>query len=209
MPSPLTARPRVDITSKPVDADARVPPAVAEEWVRRLKAGDAKAFEAIFHAYYSRLCRFAERWLHSPEAAEEATCDVFSRVWEQRAVLEIRSSLAGYLYAAVRNRALRQVRHEKVVQRERERFISEASSPGMGQPVASPDEEMDARRLAEAVEQTLEELPPRAREAFVLQRTHALSYAEVGEAMGISVSTVEKHMIRGISLLRRRLEAWR
>ncbi len=48
-------------------------------------------------------------------------------------------------------------------------------------------------------------LPERSREAFLLQRQHGLSYGEIAATMGISVSTVEKHMIRALAALREAL----
>ena len=182
-----------------------VPTATEREWIRRLRAGDEQAFETIFHAYYNALCHYSARILRCEVRAEEVVEDVFCRIWEQRSGWEIHSSLTGYLYNAVRNRALRALRHERVVERERDVFAREGVSPAMGRSFPSPEEALEAKRLEAVVEETLQELPARAREAFVLQRSHALSYAEVAEAMGISVSTVEKHMIRAIGLLRRRL----
>lgn len=208
VPSPLPTQAPAGRPAGLFDARARVSPAVEAEWARRVRAGDSHAFEVIFHTYYNPLCLFAERWLRSPELAEDVVCDVFCRLWEQRSAWEIHTSVAAYLYRAVRNRALLELRHERVVDRERELSISAAVSPGMGQRFSMPDEELMERQLTAAVEETLNELSARVREAFLLQRSHAMSYAEVAESMGISVSTVEKHMIRAIALLRSRLAAW-
>ncbi len=52
----------------------------------------------------------------------------------------------------------------------------------------------------------LDELPPKCKQAFILHRMKHLPHAEVAKAMGISVSTVEKHMIRAIAHLNTSME---
>ena len=52
----------------------------------------------------------------------------------------------------------------------------------------------------------LDNLPTRARDAFVLLRFEELSYAQAAEHLGISVSAVEKLMIRAIALLSKQLQ---
>jgi RNA polymerase sigma-70 factor (family 1) len=168
----------------------------------RVRAGDAAAFEQIFHAYYQRLLAFVESYVRSPEVAEDLTVDVFVRIWERRAEWELRGSLRAYLYAAARNEALAWLRRQRMVQRVHDGTAQDDSPPGMGAPPAPGDAAVQARELAEAVEQAIERLPERGREAFVLHRKHGLSYVEVGEAMGISPRTVEVHISRAFQSLR-------
>lgn len=54
----------------------------------------------------------------------------------------------------------------------------------------------------------IDRLPDRSREAFVLARRHELSHAEIAEVMGISISTVEKHIGRAMRELRKTLATW-
>jgi RNA polymerase sigma-70 factor (ECF subfamily) len=58
------------------------------------------------------------------------------------------------------------------------------------------------------VMRALNELPERTREIFVLQRLEQMTYPQIAEALAISVSTVEKHMIKALAYLtaRRRAE---
>jgi RNA polymerase sigma factor (sigma-70 family) len=51
----------------------------------------------------------------------------------------------------------------------------------------------------------LEELAERTRDVFVMVKFEHMKQAEVGEALGISVSAVEKHLTKAVSYLMRRL----
>lgn len=78
----------------------------------------------------------------------------------------------------------------------------------MTQPPASADIEVEALELALAFRETVDQLPKRRREAYVLRRVLGLSYSVAGEAMGTSARTVETHVGRADSALRRWLAPW-
>src|SRR2546421_8073921 len=109
--------------SQPVPTDVRAPtlPLAGEErdWAVRIRTGDAAAFERAFRAYLPALCKFACRYVHSREVAQELVHDVFATLWEERARLSV-GKLKSYLYAAVRNSAISHLRHERVERRWRE-----------------------------------------------------------------------------------------
>lgn len=176
--------------------------------VARGRAGDVAAFEAIFRCYYQRLCQFAERSLRSPDAARDAVQDVFVAVWKHRDSCQGCDNLGVYLFTAVRNRVLKLLRHDGVVERARARLTLEQRSPGAGSAPESPDEEVAARELAAMVDRIVEQLPERSREAYLLHRRDGLSYAEIAAVMGVSTRTVENHIARALRGLREGLSDW-
>lgn len=177
-------------------------------WVARGRAGDVGAFEAIFKRYYPRLCAFAERLLHSPDGARDAVQDVFVAIWKQKETCQGCDNLRVYLFTSVRNRVFKLLRHQRVVDRARERMTLEQRSPGVGAAPETPEDEMEARELAAAVERIVGELPERSREAYLLHRREGLSYAEIAGVMGVSVRTVENHIARALRGLREGLSDW-
>lgn len=185
---------------EPTDASAE--PA----WAKRIRRGDHTAFEALFRAYYERLCAFAEGYVDAPEVAEELVENVFVHVWEQRGSCP--ESLKRYLYVAVRNQALKHLAHERVVQRARAAGLRQQRSFGMGQAPPTAEEELHADALAAAIQRTIDQLPPRCREVFLLHRQHEMSYAEIAAYMGLSPRTVENHIARALRALRDGLACW-
>jgi len=70
----------------------------------------------------------------------------------------------------------------------------------------SPERHLLARADVNRLVAALEDLPERARDAFVLLRFEEMSYAQVARHMGISVSAVEKLAARAIATLSKRLQ---
>ena len=63
---------------------------------------------------------------------------------------------------------------------------------------APPDEQTDARRRFESFCAAVERLPPLCRRVFVLRKVHKLSHAEISEVLGVSQSTIEKNVAKGL-----------
>ncbi len=182
--------------------DPREAAALEAGLAERVRAGDAAAFEALFHRFFRRLHAFAESYVGDAEVAEDLVTDVFVRVWERHAEWSLRGGPRAYLYGAVRNEALAHIRRRRMLQRAHASAAADERRPGMGAPPAPTDAGLQARELAEALELAIERLPERSREAFVLHRRHGLSYAQVAEAMDISPRTVEVHIRRAFQALR-------
>ena len=188
--------------SQPVPTDARATtlPLAAEErdWAARIRAGDTAAFERAFRTYHPALCKFACRYVHSRDVAQELVHDVFATLWEERARLRV-GKLKSYLYAAVRNSAISHLRHERVERRWREQ------APTTAAPLDENEGErrLETAELEAAVERVLDLVPDRCRLALTLRWQRQMSYAQVAAAMGISVKTVEIYVGRGLAALRK------
>jgi len=170
--------------------------------VARIRAGDAHAFEVVFKRLYNPLCVFATHLLGSAAGAEDIVDDVFCRIWQRHDAWEIRVSIKHYLYTAVRNRALEHLARQRRERLWTARATRRAEPVLMAAPAGAADEHLVAAESALIVARALERLPARCREAFVLHRQHGLSYHEIAAVMGISIKTVEKHLVRAVKALR-------
>jgi RNA polymerase sigma-70 factor (ECF subfamily) len=172
------------------------------ELIEQLQRGSHDAFDAIFRTYYARMVGAAEALLGERAAAEEAAQEVMLELWRRSASITIETALGAYLFRAVRNRALNQIRHART-RRQAEPLLGAETS-------AAPhaDARVRQRELNVALQAAIEELPPRCREVFELSRAQGLRYAEIADALGISVKTVEAQMGKALRILRDRLSDW-
>lgn len=168
----------------------------------RLREGDKRAFDSIFRTHYPHLVAFAESMLRDRSAGEEIAQDVMVELWGRRASVEIRSSLRAYLIQAARNRCLNDIRHQRVRRRAEPMLVLDAPA------VETADARASAGELEGAIQEAVAELPERCRQVFELSRVRGLRYAEIADAMEISVKTVEAQMGKALRLLRERLQPW-
>jgi len=79
--------------------------------------------------------------------------------------------------------------------------IGDFEELGLASLEPSPEHTVNSQDELRQLENTLQELPPLCRKAFLLRRVDGLSQKEVAEKLGISVKTVEKYMARSVRFL--------
>jgi RNA polymerase sigma-70 factor (ECF subfamily) len=169
--------------------------------VARIQAGDERAFEELFRAYYGGLWAFCAALIQAPDMAEECVQDVFWWVWEHRARWVVRDGVRAYLYGAVRNRAINVIKRRRVAERG-EGTVAADVRAGAAQGPESGDERVRARELAAAVDRAVAAMPERRREAFTLRARHHMTHPEIARVMGITVKSVEFHMSLALATVR-------
>ena len=180
-----------------------------QDWVVRVRRGDAAALEEMFSAYGARLCAFAYRWTRSPETAEEIVQDVFLAIWRNRAEWSLGPGmLKPYLFRATRNRVTNDLRRLRVAERFTARAAHEEFDTAIARPAAMPDEDLRQAELRRSVNEAVAALPDRCREIFLLNREQGLTYTEIAALLGVTAKTVEYHMARAFVALRARLAEW-
>lgn len=126
--------------------------------------------------------------------------DQLFHLWTKRHELRISSHFSGYLFRAVRNRIISEMR----------RNIPVMAGLDALQDDLEMDRPSDYRILSEEAEHTyrkvLNELSPQRRQVFVLSREENLTYPEIARRMNLSVNTVENYMVAALSSLRKRLK---
>jgi RNA polymerase sigma-70 factor (ECF subfamily) len=168
----------------------------------RIRAGDEGAFDAVFRSHYPHLVRMAESVVRERALAEEIAQDVMLELWRRRESLDVEQTLRAYLIRATRNRALNQIRHQRIVEREAALAALEShSSP-------SAEDDLLGVELERAVRNAIDRLSENCREVFQLSRESGLKYGEIATTLEISVKTVEKRMGQALSELRDSLAAW-
>jgi len=161
------------------------------------KTLDIASYESLFKRYYSELCGFANNYLQDIEAAEEIVQAFFVKYWEKRAQYSEVQFKKAYFYTSIKNACLNQLKHIEV--REEYKIHNQREMEAEKYSVA---DELDATELSEKIRQSIENLPEKRREIFIMSRYDGLRYKEIADKLKISLKTVENQMGSALKHLR-------
>ena len=150
--------------------------------------------------YYRELHSLLTRRLKDRHAADDVVQEAFTRVLALRHAGRPIEKLRAVLHRTAYNLVIDASRRRKV--RNHEDLDAQAEDTLHAARSTQPEERLCAAQRAAAMLATIEALPPRCREAFVLYKIDGLSQAEVARQMGISVNMVERHVMRGMDACR-------
>ena len=145
-------------------------------------------------ALRAALTRFFQRHIRDSSEVDDLVQEVFLRV-VRRGHCDQLEHLDGYIFQTATSVLQDRVRRRKT--RLSDRHVPFEPEVHAGTEFA-PDRSLMAREGLMAVSLVLLELPEQTRRIFVLRRLEELSYREIGLRLGLSVSAVEKHMLRAV-----------
>lgn len=162
-----------------------------------------QVFEDVYRAYFKALHAYANSILADKEQAEEMVQQVFLKLWEKKAHLEINSSIQAYLYRSVYNESINFLKHEKVKQAHVS-FVKHTTNESSG----NHHKNIDTKELEEKIRVALNKLPEQCRTIFQLSRHEELKYKEIAERLQLSVKTIENQMGKALKIMRAELAAY-
>jgi RNA polymerase sigma-70 factor (ECF subfamily) len=159
------------------------------ELITHLQADDISAFDTLYEKYHLAVYRNILKITKDTNAAEDLLQEVFVRLWEKRMQLDIKQSVAGWLFVISFNlsvnytrRLLRQqVMHKKLM-------VDDLHAEGlMGSPSVH-----EAQYLL--LEKAIEQLPTQKRKVVNLCKLEGKTYEEAAAELQISRHTVKEHL---------------
>lgn len=152
-----------------------------------------KTFDRIFTENYSRLYLYAFHVTGNSEASRDIVSDVFTGLWKNISTLDL-NKLNAYLMTSTRNRCVDYLRSAILARQYTEEYVYEYSEI-----YTDYSEEQEKDKL---VEELLSHLPEPTRQILELCYLHRKKYAEVAEELQISPSTVKKHIVKALKMLK-------
>ncbi len=178
----------------------------------RVKKGDRDAFATLVQSHQNSVLNFIWHFMGDRTEAEDLAQEAFLRVWKSAATYKPRAKFSTWLYRIVTNLCINRHRALKI-----RNLFSISSSPKytpdmMGvlesEPGVNPVTPEDRLLKAEQYHQifnALDTLPSAQRLAIVLKINQELSYSEISQIMGRSVSAVDALLIRAKKNLRKKI----
>jgi RNA polymerase sigma-70 factor (ECF subfamily) len=179
--------------------------------VRKAKAGDYSAFEALVSEYERRIYTLARRIVGNVEDAEDVVQETFSSVVEHLSDFREESSFYTWLSRIATNHALKLLRKRRGLATVPldEDAVSDSRNFPKPEFIApwtkDPTEAGADRSLRPLLDKALGELDEKYRLAFVLRDIQGLSTDTAAQVLGISESNLKVRLLRARLQLRERL----
>ncbi|MDE3067427.1 MAG: sigma-70 family RNA polymerase sigma factor, partial [Verrucomicrobiota bacterium] len=179
----------------------------------RVKRGDREAFAMLVDKYKQPAINFICRSLRDETEAEDLAQTVFLQIYKSRRRYRQTAKFSTWLFTIARNLCLNELRR-------RSRHPAEPLDaphpeheelPGRqfeDKRRVSPTEELLHGELVEKIEAALAGLPESQRSALLLCRQEELSYEEIAEILGCSLSATKSLIHRGRETLKEKLKPY-
>ncbi len=160
------------------------------------QAGDESAFRALFEKYGRSMVGYCNHFVRDPARAEELAQDVFLNLHRSAARYQPSARFKTFLYRIASNLCLNELRrgeHGSRRELDRSRDGAEEASDLDALPadVADPEQVAVGTALEKAFRDLLARLPEKQRAALVMARLEGLSYEEIADVLGTTVSAVK------------------
>ena len=147
-----------------------------------------------FQLHQLALHRFISRFLYNRQDVEDVAQEAFLRAFSAEKSTHIEQPKS-YLFRIAKNVAVSQLRLKS---RQITHYLEDDDS---GEGLVSGwtlDDEMMARQRLGVHCEAVAALPPQCRKVYLLRKVHGLRHKEIAARLGITISTVEKHLRRGV-----------
>lgn len=179
----------------------------------RVKKGDTDAFTQLVEKYKQPVMNLVYRSLRDQTEAEDLAQNVFVQVYKSAARYQMTAKFSTWLFTIARNLCLNEIRRRS---RHPAESLDAPHPEQEEQPKhqiedlknASPPDKLLEGELVNKVEEAIASLPENQRTALLLCRQDELSYEEMAEILGCSVSATKSLIHRGRETLKERLKPY-
>lgn len=153
--------------------------------------------QSVFMAYQETrgfLKKYLRRFYDNTQDIEDALQESFLKTYEIEKKQRI-DTPAAYLFMTVNNFARRDLKKKS---RMRAEPIEEIDLSRLSIGMDAVEKGLEARQTLAIFCEAADSLPDQCRKAFLLRKVQGFSQKEIAKTMGISESTVEKHLAKGL-----------
>lgn len=168
--------------------------------ILRVREGDEGAFSMLYDLYLEKIYNFCSLYLKGRKEIEECVQDVFVRLWDSRHLLDADKNIDGYIFIITRNIIF------KIFDKRYNYTAIDLTAIATLSDNLNAEHILIEKEIKEAIDYIVSNLPERQQEAFNLSRYDRLSYKEIAEVMDISEKTVERHISKALSVIKKNIK---
>src|SRR4029077_16131421 len=177
----------VAMTSQDSEADNSI--------VDRYLAGDMTAFDELMIRYERQVYRVCYRFVENRDDAMDLAQEVFIKAFEHLATFRRESSLKTWLYRIAMNHCINHVKKHS------QEFVEVTEYTGSIR--ASAQTQLKDQEQREHFRRMVKQLPPKQKAILELRINEQLSYEEIANISGRSISTIKASVFFALDKLRK------
>ncbi|QBK25898.1 RNA polymerase sigma factor [Ureibacillus thermophilus] len=167
-------------------------------YIRQILAGDKRAYIHIINQYKNPLYATILRMTKNPQTAEDMLQEVFIKVYERLPKYDQKGPFKSWLYRIAINHCIDELRKKRIQTEQMEEAIIQSNE--------TPEVVLLQNEKSRELEKMLSTLPEEERIILLLRYTNDLSYAEISDALGISIMDVRNKLYRAKKKLRKNVQ---
>lgn len=154
-------------------------------------------FSQLYQLYCKRVYGYLLKMVKVPYIAEEATQEVFVKLWSYRNTIGEIQNIDGYIFKIAKNQALNLLRKATFDAKMRDELQQHMITNGN-----NVDEQMAISEYEQLKCEALINLSPQRRLVYQLSRNEGLNYDEIACRLNLSKNTVRNHMVSALQSIR-------
>ena len=163
--------------------------------IEAILKGDQKAFKLLVDTYQLMVVNTCYAFVHDRDEAEDIAQDVFVQVFESLGRFRFESKLSTWLYRIAVNRSINHCKSPRG--RAIKIDIDSWKQQEVAHSVEMPQQQiLEEQEQIELLHKAIDKLPENQRTALILNKYEELSYKEIADVMGVSLSSVESLIFR-------------
>jgi len=170
--------------------------------MKRVAAGDARAFRQICDEHLPAILRFATRLLQNDAEAHDVAQETFLKVWLKASEYQPKARITTWIHSIARHLSIDRLRQRQ----SRGETVSLDNAVDQAPASVEPGQLLERKWTAERVQTAISALPERQQSALLLRHEQGLSQDEIAQVLDTSVDAVESLLKRARSALREQLE---
>ena len=159
---------------------------------------DKRKLESLFRQHYRQMYRLANILLHDDAESKDVVHDIFAKLLVDSGNLS-EETAGTYLLTCVRNRCLNVIRSRKIQERVGRLYLLDLDTT-----VLQTDRFNEELKALNRGIDSLE--PPVCKEIILQHFQEGYTFREIAHRLGVSETTVYKHLNRALSQLRTQLK---
>lgn len=162
------------------------------------------SFNEIYVTFYRKSVLFVKSYIHDDLAAEDIASEALIKLWEKHKIGPI-DPVAPYLFTILKNSSLDYLKHQVV-----RKAVHDAITDSFNRELeirttaleACDPSDIFSDEVQQIFEATLNGLPEKTKEIFLMSRFGNKPHKEIAELFGITIKGVDYHIMQSVKELR-------